>query len=207
MVRLILARHGETAWNDASRYQGQADVPLNDVGRWQAAALARRLAHEEIHAIYASDLQRSWETAQVIVASRSHSLPVRAESRLREMNFGDWEGLTYAEIQERDLHSLTAWETDPVHIPPPGGETVSQVASRVQSSLGAISRVHQDKTVLLVAHGGSLRVLLCLALGMDPQAQWQFRLDIAALSELEFHEAGAIVNYMNDTKHLAGKSS
>jgi len=182
-------------------------VPLNDTGRWQAAALARRLAQEEIHAIYASDLQRVWETAQVIAASRSHSLPVHAEPRLREMDFGDWEGLTYAEMRERDTQSLTAWEADPVHIPPPGGETVAQVATRVQSLIDGISRAYQDQTMLLVAHGGPLRVLLCLALGMDPQAQWQFRLDIAALSEVEFHEAGTIVNYMNDTKHLMGKSS
>ena len=207
MVRMILARHGETAWNAAFRYQGQTNMPLIDAGRWQASALARRLAQEELHAIYASDLQRAWETAQVIAASRSHSLTVRAEPRLREMDFGDWEGLTYAEILERDSQNLTAWETDPVHNPPTGGETVAQVTARVQSAIGDISRAHQDQTVLLVAHGGPLRVLLCLALGLDPQAQWQFRLDIAALSELEFHEAGAIVNYLNDTKHLAGKSS
>jgi alpha-ribazole phosphatase len=207
MVRMILARHGETAWNAVSRYQGQADVPLNDAGRRQAAALARRLAQEEIHAIYASDLQRVWETVQVIAASRSHSLTVRAEPRLREMDFGDWEGLTYAEILERDPQNLAAWETDPVHIPPPGGETVARVAARVQSVIDDISRANQDKTVLLVAHGGPLRVLLCLALGLDPKVQWQFRLDIAALSELEFHEAGVIVNYMNDTKHLVGKYS
>jgi len=123
------------------------------------------------------------------------------------MGFGDWEGLTYAEILGWDPQNLIAWDTDPVHIPPPGGETVAQVAARVQSAIGDISRAHQDQTVLLVAHSGSLRMLLCLALGLEPQAQWQFRLDIAALYELEFHEAGAIVNYMNDTKHLVGKST
>jgi alpha-ribazole phosphatase len=205
MVRLILARHGETAWNAQARYQGQADVELNEAGRRQAAALARRLARlakGEIHAIYASDLQRAWKTAQAIAAP--HSLPMRAEPRLREMSFGDWEGLTYGEIQERDPQTLAAWEADPLHVSPPGGETLAQVAARVQSALDDVTRSHQDQTVLLVAHGGPLRVLICLALGLDPRTHWQFRLDTAAISELEIYEAGAILNYLNDTEHLAG---
>ena len=204
MVRLILARHGETAWNAQKRYQGQADVELSETGRRQAASLARRLAQEEIHAIAASDLQRAWETAQAIAAP--HGLSVRAEPRLREINFGDWEGLTYGEIQKRDPQALAAWEADPFHVPPPGGETLAQVAARVQSALDDVTRSHQDQTVLLVAHGGPLRILLCLALGLAPRTQWQFRLDTAAISELEIYDGGAILNYLNDTKHLAGKA-
>jgi alpha-ribazole phosphatase len=200
MVRLILARHCETAWNVQARHQGQADVELNETGRRQAAALARRLAHENIHAIYASDLHRAWETAQDSAAP--HDLAVRAEPRLREIDFGDWEGLTYSEIRERDPRALAAWEADPLHVAPPGGETLGQVAARVQSALDDIACAHGEQTVLLVAHGGPLRVLVCLALGLDPQAQWQFRLDTAAISEVEIHEAGAILNCLNDAEHL-----
>jgi len=200
MVRLILARHGETAWNVQARYQGQAGVGLSEIGRQQAGALARHLAQDEIRVIYASDLQRAWETAQLIAVP--HDLPVHADPRLREMSFGDWEGLSYNEIRERDPQRVAAWEADPLHVSPPGGETLAQVAARVQSAFSDVARSHQDQTVLLVAHGGPLRVLICLALGLDPWMQWQFRLDTAASAELEIYEAGAILNYLNDTQYL-----
>ena len=205
MIRLILARHGETAWNVQHRYQGRTDVELNDAGRRQAAALARRLAQEEIHAIYASDLRRARQTAQAIAGR--HGLPVRSAPRLREMSFGAWEGLTYAEIEERDAQTLAAWRADPASVSPPGGETAAQVADRVQAFLDDLARVRQDRTVLLVAHGGTLRMLLCLALGLDFSHFWQLRLDGASLSELCIYESTAVLNYLNDTHHLAATQS
>lgn len=200
MARLALVRHGETAWNAQARYQGRADLPLSDAGQRQAVMLARRLAREEIHAVYASDLQRAWETAVTIAAP--HGLPVRAETRLREMDFGDWEGLTYEEVQERYPQALAAWEADPLNVAPPGGETLVQVVARVQSLLDDIVRVHPDQTVLLVGHGGPLRVLLCVAMGLDPRVHWQFRLGIASLSELCLYDGGAMLTGLNDTHHL-----
>jgi broad specificity phosphatase PhoE len=227
---LILARHGETAWNAERRYQGQADVPLNETGRRQAAALAQHLAAEGVHAIYASDLQRAWETATVI--AEPHGLPVRSEPRLREIDFGAWDGLTYSEIGQRYPKALAAWEANPLSAGPPGGENLSRVTARVRAALDDVARAakkqlfgktqnpvlavsrkmkdtagvlgaHQDQTVLLVAHGGSLQVLLCLALGLVPRARWQFRLDAASLSELRLYEEDAVLVRLNDTCHLA----
>jgi len=203
-MRLILVRHGETAWNADGRHQGQTDVPLSAVGRRQAAALARRLASEEIDAIYASDLRRARETAAAVGAS--HRLPVRDEPRLREMCFGAWEGLTYDQIQERYPRARTAWEADPLGTSPPGGETLAELAGRVESALADIVRAHKDEdgdgTVLVVAHGGPLRVLLGLALGLSPQPHWRFRLDNASLSELYLYPEGAVLACLNDTGHL-----
>ena len=201
MVRLILARHGETAWNAEGRYQGQADVPLDEMGRRQAAALAQRLGGEELDAIYASDLQRAWKTAEIV--AKPHHLAVYCEPRLREIHFGAWDGLTYGEIEQRYPQALSAWEADPLSAGPPGGENLRRVTARVQAALDDIAGVHQDQTVLLIAHGGSLQVLLCLALGLIPRARWQFHLDAASLSELRLYEEGAVLVRLNDACHLA----
>jgi len=200
MMRLLLVRHAATAWTAQERFQGQTDVPLSRHGHRQVAALAQRLRAETIHALYASDLQRAWETAQAIATP--HVLGVQPEPRLREMAFGRWEGLTYAEIQQRDAPGLAAWERDQLHIAPPGGETLLQMSERVRAVYTSVVSAGQDKTVGLVAHGGPLQVLLCLALGLPPQAYWQFAMAPASLSELCVYEQGAILISLNDTHHL-----
>ena len=200
MVRLLLIRHAATAWTAQGRFQGQTDIPLSPHGRRQAAALAQRLRAETLHMLYASDLQRAWETAQAIAVP--HALHVYAEPRLREMAFGHWEGLTYAEIQQQDAPSLAAWEHDQLHSAPPGGETLLQMTERVRAAYIDILAAGQDKTVGLVAHGGPLQLLLCLTLGLPPQAYWQFAVFPASLSELCVYEQGVILTRLNDTHHL-----
>lgn len=202
MVRLLLIRHAATAWTAQGRFQGQTDVPLSSHGRRQVAALAQRLVTETLHRLYASDLQRAWETAQAIATP--HALRVQAEPRLREMAFGHWEGLTYAEIQQRDAPALAAWERDQLHIAPPGGETLLQMAERVRAAYASIVAAGQDQTVGVIAHGGSLQLLLCLVLGLSPQSYWQFAIAPASRSELCVYEPGAILTRLNDTHHLDG---
>jgi len=199
-VRLLLVRHAATDWTAQGRFQGQTDIPLSPHGRRQATALAQRLMAETLHMLYASDLQRAWETARAIAAP--HALPVHAEPRLREMAFGRWEGLTYAEMQQQDAQSLAAWERDQLHSAPPGGETLLQMTQRVRAAYVSILVAGQDKTVGLVAHGGPLQLLLCRALGLPPQAYWQFAMSPASLSELCVYEKGAILTCLNDTHHL-----
>jgi probable phosphoglycerate mutase len=118
------------------------------------------------------------------------------------MAFGHWEGLTYAEIQQREAQSLAAWERDQLHSAPPGGETLLQMAARVRAAYVDMLVAGQDTTVGLVAHGGPLQLLLCLALGLPPQAYWQFAVSPASLSELCVYEQGAILTRLNDTHHL-----
>lgn len=200
MVRLVLVRHGATAWTAQGRFQGQTDVSLSPHGQRQVAALAQRLMTETLHTLYASDLQRAWETAQAIATP--HALCVQAEPRLREMAFGHWEGLTYAEIQQCHAQALAAWEHDQLHSAPPGGETLLQMTERVRVAYADIVAAGQDKAVGLVAHGGPLQLLLCLALGLPPQAYWQFAIAPASLSELRVYERGVILTRLNDTHHL-----
>jgi len=200
MVRLLLIRHAATAWTAQRRFQGHTDVPLSPHGHRQVTGLTRRLLTESMHALYASDLQRAWDTAQAI--AMPHALDVQSEPRLREMAFGHWEGLTYAEIQQRDAQRLAAWERDQLHVAPPEGETLLHLSKRVRAAYTSVVATSQDKTVGLVAHGGPLQVLLCLALGLPPQAYWQFALAPASLSELCVYTQGAILTSLNDTHHL-----
>jgi len=200
MVRLLLIRHAATAWTVQGRFQGQTDVPLSPHGRRQATALARRLRTETLHMLYASDLQRAWETARPIAAPQA--LHVHAEPRLREMAFGRWEGLTYAELQRQDAERLAAWERDQLHSAPPDGETLLHMTQRVRAAYADMLVASQDKTVGVVAHGGPLQLLLCLALGLPPQAYWQFAVSLASLSELCVYKQRAILTRLNDTHHL-----
>ncbi|NLG50673.1 MAG: alpha-ribazole phosphatase [Chloroflexi bacterium] len=200
MTRLLLVRHGETVWNAARRFQGVTDVPLSERGRAQAAALAGRLVGEPLHAILASDLRRAYDTAALIAERQPQG--VTPEPRLREIGFGDWEGMTYAEIEQRDPDTLARWVADCWQVTPNGGEPFGAFIARVRALLEDLRARRDEETVLLVAHGGPLQVLLCLALGLEPRARWQFRLDPASLSELYLYQEGAILTLLNDQHHL-----
>lgn len=197
-MRLLLVRHGETDLNAQRRFQGRLDAPLNAQGWAQAQALPGCLALEPIQVAYVSDLQRAQQTLALALAGRD--VTVMVDPRLREINFGAWEGLTYADIQAQDGAALAAWEADMLHHAPPGGETLRQFAWRVEAALAEMQARHVDgETVLVVAHGGVLQLMLCAALRLPPTAYWQFHLKPASLSEIAFYEAGAILNRLNVT--------
>jgi len=199
-MKLLLVRHGLTDWNNDGRFQGQTDVPLNPSGGRQAQALGGRLAEEPLDVIFTSDLTRAVETAKAI--SAHHTCPVMIDPRLREIGFGKWEGQTYAEIARDDPETLRAWETHAPQASGPGGETLAQLAGRIQSFLDDLGKTAADKTVLIVSHGGALQVMLCLLLGLPPTHYWQFRLSQASLSEVAFSPAGAVLHHLNDACHL-----
>lgn len=199
MITLYLVRHGQTDWNVSHRFQGQSDIHLTEKGRIQAQAIAQRLAAEEIHAIYASDLSRAWDTAEAIASH--HNIEVIATPNLREASFGQWEGLTYDEIQQRDPEAVKAWHEDIGNFSPPEGETLHQLADRVTAAYVNIAANHQDQTVLAVAHGGSLQMLICILLELTPEHFWQFNLDHCSLSKVLMYEEKAILNLLNDSGH------
>ena len=167
MTTLLLARHGETDWNRQHRWQGHSDTPLNDLGREQARALADRLADEPLAAIYSSDLRRAYETARAVAERKG--MDVVVERDLRETNFGAWEGLTSTEVEARWPGELGRWRASggPVSH---GGETREQVAARVVAAAQRIAAAHPDEQVLVVSHGGALRVLALHADAIQPDA-------------------------------------
>lgn len=158
MTRLILIRHGETDWNNEGRWQGQVDVPLNATGRRQAQQMARSLEAAGITAIYSSDLQRARQTAQAL--ADSIGLPLRLDSRLREIHQGEWQGLLFSEIQARYTQAYQDRQRDPLNFSPPGGEAVAQVRDRAVAVLREIVRQHPDATIAIVLHGFVMAVLI-----------------------------------------------
>ena len=157
MTRLNLIRHGQTDWNAESRWQGQADVPLNSLGLEQAQQLAAELADASIQVIYASDLQRALQTVQPL-ADRT-GLPVCVDPRLREINVGDWQGLLVDEIAARYGELFHRRQADPSAFTPPGGETLGQVQGRAYQVLDEILERHPHETVAIVAHGFVIALL------------------------------------------------
>jgi len=147
---LLLARHGETDWNREHRIQGKTDVPLNDEGRAQAAALAEELAAEPLDAVYASDLARARDTARAV--AERHDLDVVELPELRERDFGTWEGLTDVEILERFPEARQRPWGD--------AETREQMTERVLAAVHDIAARHAGCRVLVVTHGGPIRALL-----------------------------------------------
>jgi len=160
---LLLVRHGETDWNRERRWQGHTDRVLNETGRMQARTLAAELAEERLAAVYSSDLVRARETAEILATP--HGLAVRLDSRLREVDVGEWSGLTNAEIEQRfpdgfdrRLGGGVGWER---------GETYDEMGSRVVAAIHEIAAAHPDETVAVVTHGGAMRAVW-LACGGSP---------------------------------------
>ncbi|GAB4542553.1 MAG: alpha-ribazole phosphatase [Anaerolineales bacterium] len=200
---LLLTRHGETDYNLARRYQGQSDIPLNQTGLLQARQIAARLSREKIDAIYSSNLSRAADSAQAI--ADFHKIEIVKDARWRELSFGAWEGLTYEEMNAGWRELVVKWYADPVNTSTPRGETLAQLAARVDSALGELKNKHKDDTVLVVSHSGAIQALLCLALGVDLKRYWQFRVSQTSLTSVGFYGGKAVLNLFNDVSHLQGK--
>jgi probable phosphoglycerate mutase len=198
---LLLLRHGQTAMTVERRYSGHGDPPLTPFGTAQAAALGDRVAAlaGPVAAVWASPLRRAAGTAEAVAARLG--LDVRVDERLRETNFGEWEGLTFAEIQERAPDAFRAWLNDP-SVPAPGGESFDQVARRVRQARDAIVSAHPGATVAVVSHVTPVKVLLRLALDA-PQVLYRLHLDLCSITHVDWYPDGtAVVRRVNDTAHL-----
>jgi broad specificity phosphatase PhoE len=166
VTELLLVRHGETDWNVERRFQGHADPPLNAAGRRQSRALAADLAREPVDAVYTSDLARARETAEIVAGHvDAPVIPLRG---LREIDVGEWQGLTWPEIEERYPDGVRGW-----HETGHGwraGETYEQLAERVLSALHDIAARHRGGRVLIVGHGGTVRVVRAFVEGLTVAA-------------------------------------
>ncbi|WP_003541333.1 alpha-ribazole phosphatase [Desulfotomaculum nigrificans] len=201
---ICLVRHGETVWNSNGKFQGHTDVPLSDVGREQARALALRLSQEKIDAFYSSDLARARETAEIL--ANPHNKSVGCLSDLREINFGQWEGLTIKEISERFGEIISKWWNDPLSTQIPSGEKLQDVVIRCNKALNEIVTKHAGETVVIVTHGGAIRTIVASVLGLDLKNYAKLRMDNVSLTILEYYEPGkAILKLYNDTCHLRCK--
>lgn len=160
---LLLLRHGATEWNVARRQQGHADIEMNEEGRKQAALIAEELARLPIGAIYSSDLGRALETARLV--AQPHDLNVQIEPAFREINEGEWEGLTEVEIRQR-------WPNEWQHrllSRRPSGESPDEVRARSFEGIRRVVLDNPGKMVVIVTHQGTIRYILAEALGLAPE--------------------------------------
>jgi len=204
-TRILAIRHGETAWNVDTRIQGHLDIPLNDIGQWQAQRLARALAASDpIHAIYSSDLLRAHDTARAIAGATG--APLATHPGLRERCFGIFEGKTYVEIEAIWPEESVRWRQRDPHWAPQGGESLVQVRERIALTLHELAARHLGQQIVLVAHGGVLDQLYRAATGQDLQAPRTWQLTNTAVNRLLWTPQGLSLVGWADTLHLDNAS-
>ena len=199
-TRIIAIRHGETAWNVDSRLQGHLDIPLNDVGLWQARQAALALADEPIDAIYSSDLQRAWVTARAI--AETTQAPLTAHQGLRERSFGVLQGHTFEELEAKEPEQAYRWRKRDPAFAPEGGESLIALRERITATTHALAAQHVGGQIVLVAHGGVLDVLYRAATRQDIQAPRTWQLGNAAINRLLWTSDGLSLVGWADTQHL-----
>ncbi|HWQ15510.1 MAG TPA: histidine phosphatase family protein [Roseiflexaceae bacterium] len=205
MTTFYLIRHGETEWNASGRWQGHADIPLNDTGRDQARQLAARLRREGVRfdAIYSSDLLRAWETAAIV--GEELGMPPNALPALREIDVGAWSGLTVQEVATRDAELLARLESGEDLRRGGNGERFADLYARVIPAAEQLVKAFPLGTLALVSHGGPLRALLLYAAREKHGAPVRhLHIGNTALSVLECRRDIWELVTINDMSHLAG---
>ena len=197
----VLLRHGDTQLSPEHRFCGLRDLPLSANGTRQAKAAAGRLASgAPIDAVVSSPLRRAVDTA-VIAATELGLTPV-TDADLRETDFGDWDGFTLEEVQQRWPAAVAAWRRDPEQAPP-GGESFADTSRRVDRACDRLLRDHSGQTVLVVSHVTPIKIMLCRALGVPLSTLYRLYLGSACLNEIQWYGRGfAAVHRVNDTSHL-----
>ena len=201
-MRILLVRHGETAWNAEGRYQGQEDIPLSPVGEALARALGERLRGVRIDHAIASPLLRAMRTAELALGDERAAL-LRFDDGFKDIALGEWEGLLASEIRARDPERLHAWRHAPHEVLMPRGESLQHVLDRAWPALArACDGLGADDTLLVVAHDAVNRVLLCRILGLPVAKLWGFRQAPTTLNLLEGPDVGHLeVVRLNDCSH------
>lgn len=200
MTRLLLVRHGQSEWNALGRVQGQQDVALSTLGMAQAEAVAAALATEKAVAVFSSDLQRAVATAAPIASQQR--VDVQPTPLLRELAFGLWEGMRWADVRTEYAEFMALWAKDVTANTPPAAETVESLALRGETLLQQWRRDYPEETVIVVTHGGMIRTLLCLALELPLKALQSFGCDNASITELYLFPEGSFLAQLNNTAHL-----
>jgi len=206
-MRLVLIRHGETDHNAEQIALGREDVPLNERGRLQAQAIAAAAKAGglpgPIDAVYSSPLERALATASPLAEALTKS--VRIEQALIEMDVGEVENQTYAELRERYPDFLRAWRSDDcADVAMPGGESLRDVQERAWAAVEAMRERHAEETVAAVTHNFVILTVLCQALDLPPDKFRRLRHDLAAVSLIELTAERSAVLLLNDRCHLQG---
>ena len=213
MTTIYLIRHGEVAGNSGAvrTFAGARDLELTPRGIEQARAIAQRMKGVPLDAVYASQLQRAWRTAEGIAAE--HNLQVTRLAGWNEVNYGAWEGLSEAQILADYADLWKQRVADPWKVAPPGGESYAMLWARLKPQWDALLQKHAGETVAVVGHNGSLRVLLCELLGAPPSNARRLQIGNCSLTKVSVSEPQKgesekleslplVISYINNTSHL-----
>jgi alpha-ribazole phosphatase/probable phosphoglycerate mutase len=194
--RLYLVRHGQIDGYENFPVYGHTDVGLTEAGKLQMEKVAERLSMTDIKAVYSSDLKRSSKGAVFI--ARYHDIPHHSLMELREMHFGDWEGMTLAEIRELFPKELKKRQEDLINFKVPGnGESISQFEKRIMSGFNRIRTEQDGHDFAMVVHGGVNRIILCNALNIDLNNMFSIQQDYGCLNIIDYFPDSTIVKLMN----------
>jgi alpha-ribazole phosphatase len=202
---LYLIRHGSTEGDGKTRYKGSLDVPLSPAGEKEIEKTAEYVnamleaSGRKLSAVYCSDLSRARRSAEILTSAVG-SKPIVVPG-LRERNFGQWEGMTFEEIEERWPDAFRAWAKDPLNHSPLDGETTLQVSERVNKALDEILDNHDGEAIAIVAHGGVNRAMLCRFMGVPLENIFRIEQDHGAVSVVEFYDGYPVVKLLNYRGH------
>ena len=200
-TEVIVVRHAETYGNIEGRFCGHSETELTPKGVLQAQALGRRLKGQHFDAAYSSDLTRALYTARYAIEHHAEPLDPRLDRDLREMHYGEWEGLQAKEIGERDAELLRDFFR--MKLPgAPGGETIEQVRERTAAALRRVVDAHEGGQVLVVSHGNAIMAMLAELLGMPRESTWSFAVANTSITRLQFGRSGRVtLTGFNDHAH------
>ncbi len=200
-THILLIRHGQTVWNAEARFRGQADVPLDETGLWQAQATAEYVAARwPLQAVYASPMGRALQTADAIAAAQG--LEAQPLDGLLDLNFGEWQGMSLSDVKARWPDLCRAWFEAPHTVHFPGGEGLDEVRQRSATALREVAARHAGETVAMVGHTVVNRVLLCAVLGLGNDRFWYLGQDTCAVNLIEWDGKRYLLRLVNDTSHL-----
>ena len=203
-MRLVLVRHGETAWNKEGRFQGQGPVGLNERGIRQARQMAKSLIPMKPAALYASPLPRSLMTAEEI--SRELGIPVQPVEGIREVNLGKLEGITGQEMRTKYPQIYATWRRDPSQVVFPDGESLQQLQRRSWNAIKGIEKAHAWDLIVAVSHNFAIRSILCRFLEIPLSRFHGLRVDLASITILQVNYRSRQVLTMNDRCHLSDEA-
>jgi broad specificity phosphatase PhoE len=203
MTEILLVRHGETEWNAEEIFRGRADVNLNEKGFVQAKLLGEYLSNSRLEAVYSSPLQRALRTAETI--ARPHSLSVRTEPALVDLDYGEWQGMPLTEVKKIYKGLYIKWEKTPESVKFPGGEGLDDVKNRAVAAVNKMVKKHKGSLVL-VSHRVVNKVLICSMLGLDNSHFWKIRQETCGITSFSYEKGQFVLIKHNDTSFLGNLS-
>jgi probable phosphoglycerate mutase len=201
-MNLYLVRHGQTASSRENRFSGSSDPPLTEVGEAMARAFAEAYASMAWEAIYTSPMMRTRQTADALC--QLTRMQAKVEDGLKEVDYGDWEGLRQDEVKERWPEAFAYWADDVASRGTPGGETAFHVAARAMRVVEEIRSRHEQGNVLLVSHKATLRIITCALLGLDVRLfRERIAQPVAAVTLFVVTKGTAQLTWFADRSHLS----